>query len=265
MLVLFLKHKEFYEGFRCDSCHLHCNGFGYVCSQCDYRIDVNCGFIPEQITHEAHMNHLLYRLDASTNLSKMECQAWHAMIGTSGICFRCNDCDFYLDSRCALHLPRTIRHKYDKHSLKLSYTPIENHKSKYFCEVCEEDLNPDNWFYHCLECSQSIHSACAPFILKSEQGVNTEDVGGVSMFVNMKFGGVKEIKHHKHPLSFFVGTKSDGDCSFCGNKLQSKLIFKCLQCDESPSFENKNSVDTPSNDSLIDAFDNSYLSVTFDF
>ncbi|KAJ9548191.1 hypothetical protein OSB04_020734 [Centaurea solstitialis] len=234
LVLFFLKHQESYKVFTCKSCDLKCNGFGYACSQCDeYCIDVHCGFIPQHITHEAHVNHLLSRFNVSTNPSTMECDACHGTIGDSSrIYFRCNDCDFYLDSSCALHLPRTIRHKYDKHLLKLSYIPIENHSSQYFCDVCEEYLNPNNWFYHCSGCSQSIHSACAPFILKSEQGgAGLEDVGGVCHVINIKFGGiVKEAKLHQHPLSFALGTTSDGDCSLCTRTLQCFPILKCFQC-----------------------------------
>ncbi|KAJ9548187.1 hypothetical protein OSB04_020730, partial [Centaurea solstitialis] len=233
LVLFFLKHREFYKGFVCKTCELKCNGFGYACSQCDdYRIDVHCGFIPQHITHEAHANHLLSRFSVSTNPSTKECDACHYTIGdTSRIYFRCKYCDFYLDSRCALHLPQEIRHKYDKHSLKLSYIAIENHSSQYFCDVCEEYLNPNKWFYHCSECSQSIHSTCAPFILKSEQGASFEEIGGVCNVINIKFGGiVKEDQLHQHPLSFVVGIKSDGDCRFCKRKLQSYSIFKCLEC-----------------------------------
>ncbi|PWA44098.1 DC1, C1-like, Rho-associated protein kinase 1/2 [Artemisia annua] len=129
---------------------------------------------------------------------------------------------------CALHFPKTIRHKLDKHPLKLSYIPIENHKGEYFCEVCEEGLNPKKWFYHCSEYyAQSIHSDCAPLILKSEQGVNFVQEG-VYKFLNMKLGGITKMKlFHLHSLSFVVGTESDGNC-LCG--LHARLIFKCLQC-----------------------------------
>ncbi|MFS7956159.1 hypothetical protein Hanom_Chr07g00651311 [Helianthus anomalus] len=63
-----------------------------------------------------------------------------------GLC--CNICDVYLHPECALLLPKTIRHPYDKHPMHLSYFPIENHKIEYFCEICELELNPHSCFYH---------------------------------------------------------------------------------------------------------------------
>ncbi|XP_071739015.1 uncharacterized protein [Rutidosis leptorrhynchoides] len=53
--------SKFLSVFICGVCNLPCNGFVYSCVQCDYHIDVNCGFIPEQVEHEAHPNHILVR------------------------------------------------------------------------------------------------------------------------------------------------------------------------------------------------------------
>ncbi|KAJ0436421.1 hypothetical protein HanHA300_Chr16g0590661 [Helianthus annuus] len=114
--------------------------------------------------------------------------------------------------------------------MKLSYFPIENHKSDYFCEVCERQLNPEMPFYHCHECMQSMHTACAPSILQYE--TYDADDKGVYEFVNVKFGGRYEnSKVHPHPLSFVQGIQDDGQCHKCGCRLQFKMIFKCLTCE----------------------------------
>ncbi|KAD4586039.1 hypothetical protein E3N88_23640 [Mikania micrantha] len=215
----------------CDVCGLIYNGFSYCCERCGFFINVNCAFVPEEITHEAHANHLLERADASSSrLSEIKCRACRVPIDEGKIYFRCSACKFYLDCRCALILPKTIRHKLDKHSLTLSYSPIEDHKSQYFCEVCEEELDPGKWFYHCVECAQSIHTACAPLILQCEQDVNSLYVEGVYKFINIKFGAVRKKKSHDHPMSFAPGTSNDGFCQDCGRRLQSSFIYKCLHC-----------------------------------
>ncbi|KAK9067085.1 hypothetical protein SSX86_014409 [Deinandra increscens subsp. villosa] len=223
--------------FQCSFCRSYYNGFSYRCFSCNYNIDVNCAFIPEEITHEAHADHLLTRVDHASSSPRLagniECRACRVTIDKKvDIYFRCGACDFYLDCRCALHLPKTIRHKLDKHPLELSYGPIEDHKSEYFCEVCEEGLDPGKWFYHCVECAQSIHSACAPLILQSEQGVNSGyELEGVYKFINIKFGAVEKlITWHHHPVLFAPGTKNDGLCKDCDRKLQSNMIWKCLHC-----------------------------------
>ncbi|KAM0054140.1 putative chromatin regulator PHD family [Helianthus debilis subsp. tardiflorus] len=240
----------FFLGIKCSICRLPCNGalYYYIDSKGVYFIDAHCAFMPREITHEAHADHLLTRVDGASSshsggVSKMECRACRVGIIESDTYFRCNACDFYLDCRCALHLPKTVRNKYDKHSLKLSYSPIEDHKGQYFCEVCEEDLDPGKWFYHCVECAQSIHSACAPLILQSEQGINSLSLEGVYKYINFKFTGKPIRSLHQHPVSVAPGTKNDGLCQLCGSELQSHLILKCLDCSfachayDVPSFE----------------------------
>ncbi|GJU72626.1 hypothetical protein Tco_1264031 [Tanacetum coccineum] len=88
-----------------------------------------------------------------------------------------------------------VSHKYDKHQLTLRYFPVENYSGDYFCEVCEEEFNPN----------------------------------GVAEFDNVKFGDTYKVNGHPHVVSFCRGVESDGKCAKCGKHLQDKLIFKCLQ------------------------------------
>lgn len=133
---------------------------------CGYDVDVSCAFIPEEITHQAHPNHLLKRVQSRPK--RKRCCSCLIRFGKDEFSFSCDSCDFNLHPGCALLLTESIRHKFDKHPMKLSYLPIENHKNKYFCEICEEDFNPERWFYHCNECVQSMHTCCTPFLLECE-------------------------------------------------------------------------------------------------
>ncbi|KAJ0436428.1 putative chromatin regulator PHD family [Helianthus annuus] len=223
---------EFFGVFRCGICRLHCNGFAYCCMDCNNCIiDVHCAFLPEEITHTSHPNHLLSRVHhgAWDNWCRI-CGGYPHMNYFS--CHTCND--FRLHAVCALFIPETTRNKCDKHPMKLSYFPIENHKSDYFCEVCENELNPERPFYHCHDCMQSMHTACAPSILQYE--TYDEEGRGVYEFVNVKFGGTYEnTKVHPHPLSFVQGIEDDGecasnDCHYFDKRLQFRMIFKCLNC-----------------------------------
>ncbi|XP_024965170.1 uncharacterized protein LOC112505502 [Cynara cardunculus var. scolymus] len=114
-------------------CYLSCNGFAYGCIECDYYIDISCGFIPEKIVHEAHPHHLLLRAKtrADTYCGACLSQIFRRIYPIS---FRCITCEFNLHPTCALSFPRMMRHKLDKHPMNLRYLPVENHKSKYFCE-----------------------------------------------------------------------------------------------------------------------------------
>ncbi|CAI9297727.1 unnamed protein product [Lactuca saligna] len=219
----------FFGVFNCKVCYLHCNGFVYGCVGCEYYVDVTCGFIPKEITHKAHPNHLL-SLVQTKGIGRNSCHICLGSIYKRGLSFLCITCGIVIHPECALLLAETVRHKYDEHPMQLSYLPIENHKSEYFCEICEEDLNPHQSFYHCQSCAQSIHTACAPSILKSETHDDCYLAKGVNDFVNIKFGGIFNTSHHQHPLSFAQGIASDGKCKRCPERLQYSMIFKCLKC-----------------------------------
>ncbi|KAJ0680101.1 hypothetical protein HanPI659440_Chr16g0620531 [Helianthus annuus] len=128
-------------------------------------IDLHCAFLPKEITHTIHPNHLLYRVyPGDWDKRCRMCEDYYSRISFDW--HTCND--FRLHPRCALFIPETTTNKCDKHPMKLSYFPIENHKSDYFCEVCERELNPEMPFYHCHDCMQSMHTTCAPSILQYE-------------------------------------------------------------------------------------------------
>nr|XP_043611323.1 uncharacterized protein LOC122582954 [Erigeron canadensis] len=222
----------FFSTFRCSVCDLLCNGFVYSCSECPYHIDVTCSFIPENITHEIHAGHILSRFDRREQSKyKIYCHLCLRNIVNIKFMFMCFSCDVYVHAECALLLPRNIQHKLDKHPMRLSYFPIENHKSEYFCEVCEEEFDPERCFYHCHRCAWSIHSACAPSILQSETATGSYYGKNVYEFSNVKFGGILNTKFHLHPLSCVQGTRNNGSCNNCGLLLQYGMIFKCLQCE----------------------------------
>ncbi|KAJ0537479.1 putative chromatin regulator PHD family [Helianthus annuus] len=207
---------KFFGVFACDLCGLYCNGFAYCCVKCDYYMDVNCAFVPKEITHNSHPNHLL-------------------TLNSSRRSFICHTCDYFeIPLRKALLIPETTTHKCDKHPMKLSYFPIENHMGDYFCEICEEEFDPESTFYHCRECMQSIHTACAPSILRYETYAKCGRYGhDVNEYINVKFGGTyNNIEVHPHPLSFDQGVESDGLCHKDGwRSLHFKMIFKCLTCE----------------------------------
>ncbi|KAK9060600.1 hypothetical protein SSX86_021306 [Deinandra increscens subsp. villosa] len=223
----------FFGVFECDICELQSNGFAYGCPECEFYVDTNCAFIPEEITHDAHPNHLLYKVKLSYP-RVVFCRACRYVI-TWG--FHCPTCDFYIHVGCALLLPRMIKHKCDKHPLSLRYEPVENHISEYFCEICEDKFNPWEWFYHCTTCAQSIHTDCAPLILQCEQATHVTYREPLYQFLNVKFGETLKIEGHPHRLAFVQGLESDGECSQCGYRLHYEMIFKCLECDFALDYE----------------------------
>ncbi|KAI7735268.1 hypothetical protein M8C21_009402, partial [Ambrosia artemisiifolia] len=65
---------KFFGVFECDVCWLPSNGFSYGCTKCDYYVDINCAFIPKEITHDSHPNHLLSIMKPSIELEEF-CKA----------------------------------------------------------------------------------------------------------------------------------------------------------------------------------------------
>ncbi|KAL7590363.1 hypothetical protein Lser_V15G40208 [Lactuca serriola] len=225
---------SFFDVFSCAMCQQPCNGFAYCCVECGFYIDVGCGFIPEEITHKAHPNHLLSLVRSPYSYYKF-CRICLTSLRRydslkSHLSYKCNVCNIYMHPQCTLLLPETIRRKHDKHPLHLSYLPIENHKGEYFCEVCEEDLNPHRSFYHCQDCVQSIHTVCAKLILQSDTYNHSYYLKGLHDFVNIKFGDILKSDGHQHPLSFAQGIVSDGRCNICYKNFNCDMIFKCLEC-----------------------------------
>ncbi|XP_076911335.1 uncharacterized protein LOC143569258 [Bidens hawaiensis] len=217
--------------FNCNICKLPCNGFAYGCEakECKYYVDIHCGFIPNEIKHEAHPNHLLKRLEYSPGESCKACRWWSVRRGD----FHCSICDYYLHMKCALLLPRKIRHRYDKHSLILSYYPVKNHSSEYYCEVCEITFNPVDWFYHCNRCASSIHTACAPVKGQCERSTYqllSMRYDTIFWYINVKFGETVDTIDHEHPLTFVQGIDADGECNACRNELKRQMILKCFLC-----------------------------------
>ncbi|XP_076920270.1 uncharacterized protein LOC143581335 [Bidens hawaiensis] len=159
----------------------------YKYSFCFFTIYVKCVVDEDirRIHHPSHPHPLVSLLSKPILCECNACGKEH-----KGVFFLCTTCvDFTIHSSCIKLPKKTIRHVYDKHPMRLSYLPVETHKSEYFCEICENKLNPHYCFYHCDKCDQSMHSACAPLILSSETHTYTFYTRNVNMHLNLKFGG----------------------------------------------------------------------------
>ncbi|KAJ0680083.1 putative chromatin regulator PHD family [Helianthus annuus] len=239
---------------RCDEEINWVHRYYYTCGQCKYSIHKFCEELPEKYKDICHV-HPVYFLEERI-YNRWICSICRSYFGPDDLYYHCSQCNFDVDIKCAIkrqqkniiyhpshehplvRIPKDLLYecdacptnKCDKHPMKLSYFPVENHKSDYFCEVCERQLNPEMPFYHCHDCMQSMHTACAPSILQYETYDRYRR--GVYEFVNVKFGGTYEnTKVHPHPLSFLQGVESDGRCHKDGWRLQFEMIFKCSTCE----------------------------------
>ncbi|XP_057506732.1 uncharacterized protein LOC130789951 [Actinidia eriantha] len=166
---LMLRKKIYEPGGKifCKSCLDDCKGFRFQCvkrkCQVDYCLDVKCASLPSSIVHEIHEHPLLLKKDCQTE----GCAACDQCSSIAS--FGCATCSFSLHSLCAF-LPPTFSHRYDEHPFILKYGPIEDGPDEYICEFCEVEINPNYWFYHCIDCDQS---ACAKCILNTEKYFKT--------------------------------------------------------------------------------------------
>jgi len=187
------------RNFTCDACDRTCNGFTYRCDKCDFDLDVHCSLIPDIINHDGH-EHQLILSSASYSDKCSSCDSNREVL------FRCADCEFTLDFKCAT-LPRTIRYRpYEQPSI-LCYKD-EDSCDEYFCDICEEERDPKHWFYHCPDLNFPAHPDCI-------------------------LGKLSYIKSVRHEHSLNLVDKSEGAnrlCDECGS-LCNGLTYKCISCD----------------------------------
>ncbi|XP_076887286.1 uncharacterized protein LOC143537385 [Bidens hawaiensis] len=238
----------------CRVCNHFCKGFFYSCFICSspYTVDVMCALVIETIRHKSHL-HLLSRVEKRLNKDycRMCLSGFRSKEESS---FSCDTCNFHLHRECALLLPETIRHRYDKHPITLCCSPIENHEGDYFCEDCEEELNPYISFYQCHVCVQSIHSACAQLKPLPKSIILyglSEKLGGSQNTHQNRFHDHPLSFVHDHPLSFVhrINYELRG-CSECHLNLRNDFILMCLRCDYAMHADHLNERDDPKYDTI---------------
>ncbi|XP_039040682.1 uncharacterized protein LOC120179016 [Hibiscus syriacus] len=129
---------------------------------------------------------------------------------SSVIAYRCKDCTFALHWRCAT-LPQTAWHKCDKHSLTLAYRDRDDYPLRRYCDICEEERDPRQWFYCCETCDNTMHIEC---------------VLGKYSFI--RAGSRYAYEGHPHTLTFVKKIYYYAECNDCGEPCQDLA----LECEE---------------------------------
>ncbi|KAL7176387.1 hypothetical protein ACSBR2_029844 [Camellia fascicularis] len=207
------------EIFNCYGCATRdCIGFQFSLEYWDsgdprygYQLDVKCASLPSSIMHKAHEHPLILK-KIGENEGCAACDQIRGMLS-----FGCgiSPCSFNLHCGCAL-LPSIFNHRYDEHPFILTYAPIENGPDEYWCEFCENQVDPEWWFYHCTYCDKS---ACAKCIRKKE-------------FPNAKLGATYTFASHPHPLTLIQATYMRVRCDVCNRRIvRGNGAFKCEHCE----------------------------------
>ncbi|KAG2330859.1 hypothetical protein Bca52824_002039 [Brassica carinata] len=138
--------------FNCIACDRRSNGFMY--KHGDTYLDVLCGSISEPFVHPSHPHHPLYYIPTEEDKRCNGCNRWE------NCALRCieGDCGFVLGFECAT-LPQVVKHIGYNHPLSLCYGE-EEASGKYWCDICEKETNPKEWFYTCKDHLASLHTNC---------------------------------------------------------------------------------------------------------
>ncbi|MBA0631344.1 hypothetical protein Godav_000226 [Gossypium davidsonii] len=218
-MKLFSKHAcgetEFFSGlkpliltsdcmFKCGLCRYLSNGFSYKCNECGSQICLRCFALglQEVVKFPGHKHPLLVYYDY-----RGQCSA----CGKDILCpFRCKDCYIHLCLWCVVR-PIRVRHKCDKHLLTLTYDNINDYAKYHYCDICEKERDPKNWFYYCETCDTSAHVDCV-----------------LGEYPLIKLGSIYNEGEHPHPLTFVKKFPYYPKCVECG-ELCEDLSLECAE------------------------------------
>ncbi|KAL4346891.1 hypothetical protein GQ457_17G001690 [Hibiscus cannabinus] len=193
----------------CSACQRPYQGFSYRCYNEDCRpffyFDVRCISLLDTLKHPSHEHSLFLAHNFPT-----KCSGCLQNISRHGLVYRCmKRCDFTLDIQCAT-LPLTAWYKYDRHPLTLTYSD-DSSPSQHYCDLCENERNPNDWFYYCGDCDNSLHFECV--------------LGGPRF---MKLGSKNTYGKHQHPLTYVKNIWNCPPCKVC-RKLCNGVALECKE------------------------------------
>ncbi|GFY97763.1 hypothetical protein Acr_12g0003040 [Actinidia rufa] len=76
-------------------------------------------------------------------------------------------------------------------------------QEEYYCDICEGEINPEFWFYHCDVCNQSLHAVCIQ----------------VDEYSNIKIGDELNVGGHPRLLTYIRHPKDISPCDHCGEPI----------------------------------------------
>lgn len=179
---------------KCSACRCVSTSFVYICIRCA---------IPATITSKAHDEHRLFLCRKNlVGIAMAVIVIWNLDSNVRPA----------LDFNCVI-LPPKVGHKCDdEHVLMLTYHDDNEYSKSHYCDICEEERDPNHWFYHCEICDTSAHTVCA-----------------IDKYPFMKLGSTYEIDNHPgHSLSFVKKKYYYPECLICGKPCQG-LALECAE------------------------------------
>ncbi|XP_062076526.1 protein VACUOLELESS GAMETOPHYTES-like [Humulus lupulus] len=171
----FHSHKPLtlkFSNLQCDLCYKKDCRLVFSCREigCTFKVCTECAFLDAIIVRCRSHDHLLCLVEGAyfDNIKCDACQksyielnnhATSEIHSTRAFLFRCMECDFNLHFICG-PLPSTIKFNYHIHSLTFLNSVVEDNCYEYYCDVCEEERNPDFRIYSCFNCRYEAHIHC---------------------------------------------------------------------------------------------------------
>ncbi|XVE90024.1 hypothetical protein DITRI_Ditri20bG0043200 [Diplodiscus trichospermus] len=179
-------------------------------------------------------------------------------IGVISLCQ--HQCDFNIHLEC-VPIPLIASHKYHRHPLILKDSVVEDESTEYYCDICEEERNPEHHVYNCEKCTYIAHMKCVLMeektsspeeILVCNSGGNCRSMDRKPLLENIMTEQtadqqsefpVPQIQHfsHQHVLNFeeVIDKSEDLYCNACHLELLSPAysfpqrrsgLFMCDEC-----------------------------------
>jgi len=242
---------QFEEEPKCDGCNGEIKIYHpiYKCSDCNFRLEAKCAFLPLTILAEIHHEHPLTLVRRCLSLTCDAC-------GKEDKCMfcLCAICPFLVHIECTSYplLVKHIRHRHPLHLTK-SLKPHLNQSDHRLCPLCVKKVNTNYMVYCCSTCDFVTHLHCAANIdmegehweriestsmLKFEDPGLDESIDSLPYVVKKSKQGednieiAVEIKHisHEHDLKLIdEQLKNDEKCDGCMWPI-SPPFYTCTQC-----------------------------------
>lgn len=133
----------------------------YSCEQCDLHLHASCAKSLKRVLKSTSHIHDLYYLGPTFKADALEyeCGNCRTMLPTKPVCF-CMECDTRLHAGCAL--PPSLKSKYHLHPCTLKPGFMEDDSGLSYCDICEEERDPEDHVYYCTECQGHFvaHISC---------------------------------------------------------------------------------------------------------
>ncbi|AEE31815.1 Cysteine/Histidine-rich C1 domain family protein [Arabidopsis thaliana] len=219
--------------FCCSACSRESTGFSYICSNkgCqDFVLDVRCISVLEYFIHRSH-EHPIFISTSYNSKDEILCKVCKKRC--LGAHLQCTLCEFTMCYSCAI-IPDEIHYKFDKHPLTLSCG--ESADNTYWCEVCEKQLDPKEWFYTCNKCCITIHLHCifGSSVFMKPGSIFRDYYGKVQVFRNNS--NTRQLCYMCHNrctgLIFYEGYRRNATYYYNhSNRSTHRMIFCSLECE----------------------------------